>query len=82
MRILKNYLESFMKKCQKRFLTPFPSLWQHVNHLTEKRYSGPRNLDHRLSYTGGPEEGNPWRVSGALNYLKPYPSLREEILGR
>src|SRR5258708_24759094 len=27
-------------------------------------YSGPRKLDHRLSYTGGPEEGNQWRVSG------------------
>src|SRR5262249_48690217 len=26
-------------------------------------YSGPRKLDHRLSYTGGPEEGNPWRAS-------------------
>jgi transposase len=27
-------------------------------------YSGPRELDHRLSYTGGPEEGNQWRASG------------------
>src|SRR5262249_11323601 len=29
-------------------------------------YSGPRKLDHRLSYTGGPEEGKQWRASGRV----------------
>jgi hypothetical protein len=33
--------------------------------MSKEGYSGPRKLDHRLSYTDGPGKGKPWQVSGS-----------------
>jgi hypothetical protein len=40
---------------------------------TEKYYSGPRKLDRRLSYSGGPGKGNRWRARGRATRRRSRP---------
>ena len=45
------------------------------------RYSGPRKLDHQLSYSGGPGKGERWQASGSCTRRRSRPRWPSALKG-